>query len=301
MNNPGEKDDPVYDPSKVQYLCYQLEKGEKGTPHYQGVCQFRDKNTTMSKAKEIVGARAHLEKMHGSPEQAIDYCKKEDTRVRGPWEFGEYLKKGSNKRKRADIEAEYEADPESFHLRDPDMAARIKARRRCQQFMDGGRWSLDKMDRPWQVRLRKELEQAPDERTVHWVYGPEGNEGKTTFLKCLAREGWMCLTASSSVDMKYLYMVNGMDKHLVIDVPRRVERASYKAIYSVVEEVKNRFITSTKYRPLSVMDDQCVHVVVMSNKLPDKEMLSRDRICMHNLSEEKEEFDCVDFDYVKLK
>lgn len=282
INNPTER--LVHDPEKVQFVRYQLEKGENGTPHYQGICQFVDKKTTMKRAKEFLGDRAHVE-IPRSLESSLKYAEKVESRVDGPWELGTYLPRRSNKRKLAQMEAEYDEDPDSYHMKDPDMAARIEIRRKRQQFMDdGAQFNLDKMDRPWQVKLRSCLSEEPDDRTIHWVYGPEGNEGKTTFMKCLMKKDWMCLTARGGTDMSYQYVVNGMSKNLVIDVPRKVQKSHYSAVYQLVEEVKNRFVTSTKYRPIQMIDVNCVHVVVMSNRKPDMEMLSKDRICLHDLS-----------------
>lgn len=275
-----------FDGGKVQYACYQLELSPSGTRHFQGVVQFVMKTTSMKIVKEVLGERCHVEPMRAlDPKRAIDYCRKEDTRVDGPWEYGEYLPKRSNKRKVAQMEAEYDADPESYVMYDPDMAARIQLRRKRQQFVDeGSEFSLDKLDRRWQVGLREALAKPADDRTVHWVYGPDGNEGKTTFQKALLREGWMCITARGSTDMNYEYVVNGMSKHLVVDIPRRVPRSHYAAVYQLVEEVKNRFVTSTKYRPLQLIDLNRVHVVVMSNVQPDFSMISRDRVCFHDAS-----------------
>lgn len=139
------------------------------------------------------------------------------------------------------------------------------------------------MDRPWQIQLCKELEEAPDDRTIHWVYGPEGNEGKSTFVKCLMKKGWVMVNAGAAADMKDQYVQQGMTKNMVVDIPRYVQGVEYSGVYSLVEEVKNRLIASTKYRPEQVVDVSRVHVVVMSNKKPDMEMLSKDRICLHDL------------------
>ncbi|KAI8021486.1 Para-Rep C1 [Camellia lanceoleosa] len=55
----------------------------------------------MKRREEI---RKGLEKMRGTPEEAIAYAKKEESRVASPWEHGVYLKRGSNKRKIRDRE-----------------------------------------------------------------------------------------------------------------------------------------------------------------------------------------------------
>ncbi|KAG0159438.1 hypothetical protein PDIDSM_6960 [Penicillium digitatum] len=202
--------------------------------------------------------------------------------------------RGSKKRKRATLEAEYDEDPESFQLRDPDLAVRIEAKRLRQEFVEHDEYDLRKMDRPWQIQLCKELEEAPDDRTIHWVYGPEGNEGKSTFVKCLMKKGWVMVNAGAEADMKDQYTQQGMTKNMVVDIPRYVQGVEYSGVYSLVEEVKNRLIASTKYRPEQVVDVSRVHVVVMSNKKPDMEMLSKDRICLHDLSPQSVEVDCGD-------
>lgn len=82
---------------KATYVVCQAECGESGTPHLQGYAEF---DTTMRlSAVRKLSKRAHWETRRGTQEQAIAYCKKEDTRVDGPWEFGEKKEQG----KREDV------------------------------------------------------------------------------------------------------------------------------------------------------------------------------------------------------
>jgi len=61
----------------VYYVCGK-EVGEQGTPHLQGFLQLSRKKT-MAGVKRLLGLpTAHLEKRRGTPEQASQYCKKED-------------------------------------------------------------------------------------------------------------------------------------------------------------------------------------------------------------------------------
>jgi len=71
----------------VKYVVWQLEQGENETPHYQIYVQF-DKQFSLSTLKALLPAGLHLEPRKKSHAQARDYCKKEDTRIAGPWEFG---------------------------------------------------------------------------------------------------------------------------------------------------------------------------------------------------------------------
>lgn len=84
----------------IQYMVYQKEIGkETQREHYQGYVEFNDK-FTMRSVKRIFGNESiHLEPRRGTQEQAINYCKKEDTRADDPVEFGTKKKQG----KRSDI------------------------------------------------------------------------------------------------------------------------------------------------------------------------------------------------------
>ncbi len=90
INNPSDDDRVCLDALKdlSTYLVYQLEKGDLDTEHYQGYVEFlnRKKGTTV---KRLVGSNPHIEAAKGSPTQASAYCKKDDSRLDGPWEYGE--------------------------------------------------------------------------------------------------------------------------------------------------------------------------------------------------------------------
>ena len=77
-----------------KYCIFQREKGhEKETPHIQMFLVF-----TISKRFSTVKdyfPTAHIEKAQGSSVQCRDYCSKEDTRISGPYELGEFSQQGS--------------------------------------------------------------------------------------------------------------------------------------------------------------------------------------------------------------
>lgn len=84
----------------MRYLVFQLEKGKEGTPHLQGYCEFE----RQQRLSGVVGCfegdykepqpRGHWEVARGSVEQCKRYCTKLESRVDGPWEFGEAGKQG---------------------------------------------------------------------------------------------------------------------------------------------------------------------------------------------------------------
>jgi hypothetical protein len=67
----------------IEYLIIGKEVGEEGTPHLQGFCSFRVKQSLRG-AKRFLGVRCHLEAARGRPYQAAEYCRKEGEYV----EFG---------------------------------------------------------------------------------------------------------------------------------------------------------------------------------------------------------------------
>lgn len=81
--------DPLLFPPWITFCVYQLEVGEQGTEHFQGYLELAGKHS-MKQLHEVAGfGRAHFEIRRGTSGQAVAYCTKEDTRVDGPWYFGE--------------------------------------------------------------------------------------------------------------------------------------------------------------------------------------------------------------------
>lgn len=88
LNNPTELLDPE-EWTNVRYCIYQLEIGEQGTEHFQGYLEC-NRGCRLAALKKLDGLEtAHFEVRRGTQKEAIAYCRKEDSRVEGPWEFGE--------------------------------------------------------------------------------------------------------------------------------------------------------------------------------------------------------------------
>lgn len=96
INNPTEEDIfwnnlehcGLVQDKEIQFLIVQEEKGhEEQTKHYQGAIIFKQE-IRLTQLKKI-NARAHWEVMRGTPQQARDYCRKEDTYTGGlRYEYG---------------------------------------------------------------------------------------------------------------------------------------------------------------------------------------------------------------------
>lgn len=72
--------------SSLKRAVWQLERGESGTEHIQGVFEFKSR-VRFELAKRTIGDTAHLEPSRNW-EAAYKYCTKSETRVSGPWAIG---------------------------------------------------------------------------------------------------------------------------------------------------------------------------------------------------------------------
>ncbi len=86
---PGDEYALTLSNENVRYFSFQLEVGAEGTPHFQGYIEFV-RSTRFNAVKALLGLQVHLEKRRGTRTQARDYTRKDDTRVSGPWEGGEW-------------------------------------------------------------------------------------------------------------------------------------------------------------------------------------------------------------------
>lgn len=98
INNPTQTPDELWATlsCKAKYLIFQKEIGANGTPHYQGYCELT-RQSAFTVIKDLIPT-AHIEPRRGSQAQARDYSRKDDTRVEGPFEFGEFVAAEPGKR-----------------------------------------------------------------------------------------------------------------------------------------------------------------------------------------------------------
>lgn len=94
-NNPDGLIDWTLYPT-VRYAIYQHEVGDDtATQHFQGYIEFNCP-TRLAAARNILPT-AHWEPRRGSRDQAREYCRKPDTRVDGPYEFGKWISGGGSR------------------------------------------------------------------------------------------------------------------------------------------------------------------------------------------------------------
>lgn len=114
----------------VQYCSWQVERGEVGTLHVQGYLQVQSPKSLDPGMKRMQSS-AHWEVRRGTHEQAKEYTRKEESRVEGPFEFGDERKDQGH---RADLDAVCEGSTllRPIHIEVPHIPW---------QYMPGGRYN----------------------------------------------------------------------------------------------------------------------------------------------------------------
>ncbi len=130
---------------------------------------------------------------------------------------------------------------------------------------------------PWQKSVCSKIEDC-DDRTIYWMYEPEGNVGKSALVKYLCVTKNAILLSGKGADMKYGIMSyqdtkGGWPTLILIDVPRTV--LDYVS-YSAIEEIKNGCFFNGKYESgMAIFNSPCV--ICFANERPKVEKMSRDR------------------------
>ena len=95
INNYTELDIHQFDRCGASFYAYQIESGENGVHHIQGIVHFKSARIWPKRW----WPRAHIEVVKNF-KAAYKYCTKEDTRVKGPFIAGDYPQQG----RRTDLE-----------------------------------------------------------------------------------------------------------------------------------------------------------------------------------------------------
>lgn len=271
----------AFDPQKVvehksfRYLVYQKEKcPDTGRMHYQCFFQF-SRTIRGSTLQKLCGDDScHIDARTDYPEKAAAYCKKEDSREEGPWEFGEFQarKSGSRtdlaaareliltKRKREELYQDPELDQVmSKYAKWAEKVLELKVPE-----VDPG--ITPDMFFPWQNDVLKLLEAPPVHRRIIWIWSANSTMGKTTFSTYCHTKFDILPASGTYKDILYAF-----DNNQVIwfDYTRADE--GYES-YKMLEAFSNHmFHLSTKYEPRKKYVK--AHILVTSNHAPDESRL----------------------------
>lgn len=137
--------------------------------------------------------------------------------------------------------------------------------------------------RQWQQQV-VEISQVFDTRTIHVIYDPIGNKGKST-LASLMELGGKGIDLPPVNDMKELLQVACdicMAKKLrdpnpiFMDLPRSAEKSKLHGVYCAIEQIKKGKLVDMRYSYKEWWIDSPA-IWVFTNVLPDTQLLSRDR------------------------
>nr|AHC72202.1 master replication initiator protein [Faba bean necrotic stunt virus] len=270
LNNPLS---PLFLHESMKYLVYQIEQGESGNVHFQGYIEMK-KRTSLAGMKKLIPG-AHFEKRRGTQGEARAYAMKEESRIEGPWEYGEFIVSVEDKLREVMNDMKItgkrpiEYIEECCNTYDKSSGTLREFRGELKKKKAIATWELQR--KPWMDEVDALLQER-DGRRIIWVYGPQGGEGKTSYAKHLVKtRDAFYSTGGKTADIAFAW---DHQELVLFDFPRSFEEY---VNYGVIEQLKNGIIQSGKYQSVIKYSDY-VEVIVFANFTPRSGMFSDDRI-----------------------
>lgn len=142
---------------------------------------------------------------------------------------------------------------------------------------------------PWQQSLLDIVNSPADSRTIIFILDYKGHSGKTDIYKYLI--GKYNAFALSS-DEKSTNLLYDMEPLIVLDCPRISKNI---IAYPYLEQMKDGYITSTKYMAIRKFRKENAHVIVFMNDWPDHNALSVDRYKIFYVTPETKELESIKY------
>lgn len=125
---------------------------------------------------------------------------------------------------------------------------------------------------PWQKEVEDIVKAEPDDRTIHWIWDPEGNTGKSQLCKYLSAKWNSMLLNGKQNDILYMCAQHEAQAYL-FDLTRAQQ--DYVQYHSM-EILKNGCYMTGKYEGDKVLRHS-PHIFVFANFPPKMSALSADR------------------------
>lgn len=269
----------IFESDAITYGIYGIETGSNGTPHLQGFV-ILPRAQRLSWLRNRLSPRGHYERALGSSAQCVTYCKKDGNFV----EFGELP---TEQGRRGDIDAfiawgdEFIAtngraptSPEIAQERPAEYtrfprATNLFAHRAPPPVLQEGQANA------WQQALHDEMEAPPSPRSVIFYVDVEGGKGKTWFQQWYLTKyprKTQVLTIGKRDDIAY--MIDQTKSVFFFNIPRGGMEFLQ---YTILEQLKDRMVSSCKYVSRMKYLVEMPHVIVFSNEEPDMNKMSQDR------------------------
>lgn len=276
-----------------EYAIFGKETGEKGTRHLQGFVHLHRK-VRISTVKKNICKTGHYEMARGTDEQNKLYCSKDGdlllevgTPAAKPgtnqsfttaFEVTEKVVAGDSIGKLISENEQYKTAFFKHSRSITDSVDEIKRHHNAENRYNDMR-NLNLIFYPWQVELYNMLtNEQPSERLIYWYVDFKGNAGKSTFVDYYrARHRAKKITGGKINDLCYSY---DYEPVVFFDFARGKETTYLNGF---IEDLKNGFVFSAKYRSFD-KTFRIPHVVVFSNKLPEPDSFSLDRLVIRNIT-----------------
>lgn len=133
---------------------------------------------------------------------------------------------------------------------------------------------------PWQQKIVDNITQPADNRSVNWIYDPDGNKGKTAICKYLyAKYKAIPITSNNENDIFYILaklQQTGTDLNNNLILLFNFTKTKHSINYNLLEQLKDGLGTSGKYES-TICCFNSPHVWVFSNNVPCRSNMTEDR------------------------
>lgn len=226
--------------------CFQQERCETTEKlHYQGRMHMKVKirmNTLSTKLKKLE-VPMHLSITSDVNKNNYFYVMKDETRVDGPWKFGD-------------------DDDDNFIADWEEDVMKLKPY-------------------PWQLSILELMKITRDRRTVHVIIDKSGCKGKSTLIDMMVTKkmGYRIPYMKSYKELtQYVCSLlkelgERSPKNFCFDIPRKI---NYESIFSAIETIKSGTLHDGRYKA-TVWKYNTPNVFVFTNEVPEFDLLTKDR------------------------
>lgn len=284
---------------KVQYASFSLEKGDEGTPHFQGYVQFKGPIQLSYLRKHFMGGKAHWDRKSLDGLVNRNYTIKEC--LDGPWVFGSPVTQGQRTDLEAAVETMKDQGLDAVKEEHPAVYVKyhagmeklnhhfVRKRKRAAAEREHDEETADIEWHAWQQDILRIVDHcSPQRRAVYWFWEETGNIGKSTIVRELILKRGAMVLQGAVKDMACAYQK--MYAPICIFDLCRSQQECLIGVMQFIEQLKNGFYCAAKYdSDMEVFP--CPHVFCFANFEFPYGMLSADRVKCFNISAYQSMFD----------
>ena len=143
--------------------------------------------------------------------------------------------------------------------------------------------------KPWQEDVIRFID-TPSDRCIYWIVGKKGNEGKSFIQNYICRLYGTRRVVKSEINARkgdIAYVLSQTTLTCKDIFVFNLLRSDLDVAYGLLENIKDGFLISSKYRskPLRIQTPNTV--LIFSNSFPERVQLSDDRWKIHEICDNK--------------